>query len=91
MAALLGNIADIALIGPETAIYVQNSELPTKLRIFCGLTATDGYMLFGREKVDKFDWSMLKGKESLASGPAARRSCFSRRPCARMASIRKET
>ena len=50
MAALLGNSADIALIGPETAIYVQNSDLPTKLRIFCGLTATDGYMLFGRER-----------------------------------------
>jgi NitT/TauT family transport system substrate-binding protein len=71
LAALLANIADIALIGPETAIYVQNSESPTKLRIFCGLTATDGYMLFGREKVDKFDWSMLKGKEILGFRPGS--------------------
>jgi NitT/TauT family transport system substrate-binding protein len=71
VAALLGNVADIALIGPETAIYVQNSDSPTKLRIFCGLTATDGYMLFGRERVDKFDWSILKGKEILGFRPGS--------------------
>lgn len=71
LAALLANIADIALIGPETAIYVQNSDSPTKLRIFCGLTATDGYMLFSREKVDKFDWNMLKGKEILGFRPGS--------------------
>src|SRR5262245_29638860 len=71
LAALLANIADIALIGPETAIYVQNSDSPTKLRIFCGLTATDGYMLFSREKVDKFDWNMLNGKEILGFRPGS--------------------
>ena len=38
VAALLSNSADIALIGPETAIYVQNSDSPTKTPIFCGLT-----------------------------------------------------
>jgi hypothetical protein len=32
LAALLANIADIALIGPETAIYVQNSDSPTRAR-----------------------------------------------------------
>ena len=69
VAALLSNSADIALIGPESAIYVQNSDLPTKIPIFCGLTATDGFMLVGREKVDKFDWSMLKGKEILGFRP----------------------
>ena len=31
VAALLSNSADIALIGPETAIYVQNSNSPTKI------------------------------------------------------------
>jgi NitT/TauT family transport system substrate-binding protein len=63
MASLLSNSADIALMGPETAIYVLNSESPLKVRIFSGLTATDGYMLVGRQKVDAFDWAMLKGKE----------------------------
>jgi NitT/TauT family transport system substrate-binding protein len=71
MAALLSDGADIALIGPETAIYVQTSDSPTKARIFCGLTATDGFMLVGREKVDKFDWKMLKGKEILGFRPGS--------------------
>jgi NitT/TauT family transport system substrate-binding protein len=71
MAALLSGGADIALMGPETAIYVQNSDSPTKARIFCGLTATDGFMLVGREKVDKFDWKTLKGKEILGFRPGS--------------------
>jgi NitT/TauT family transport system substrate-binding protein len=71
VAALLSNSADIALIGPETAIYVQNSESPTKLRIFCGLTSTDGFVLIGREKIDKFDWNMLRGKEILGYRPGS--------------------
>src|SRR6476646_2919397 len=70
-AALLSNTADIALIGPETAIYVLNSDSTTKIRIFCGLTTTDGFMLMGREKVDKFDWKMLKGKEILGFRPGS--------------------
>jgi NitT/TauT family transport system substrate-binding protein len=71
MAALLSGSADIALIGPETAIYVLNSDSSTKARIFCGLTATDGFMLVGRTKVDKFDWSTLKGKEILGFRPGS--------------------
>jgi NitT/TauT family transport system substrate-binding protein len=71
MAALLGGAADIALMGPETAIYVMNSESPLKVRIFCGLTATDGFMLIGREKTDKFDWTSLKGKDVLGFRPGS--------------------
>jgi NitT/TauT family transport system substrate-binding protein len=70
-AALLSNTADIALIGPETAIYVLNSDSTTKIRIFCGLTTTDGFMLMGRQKVDKFDWKSLKGKEILGFRPGS--------------------
>jgi NitT/TauT family transport system substrate-binding protein len=70
-AALLSNTADIALIGPETAIYVLNSDSSSKIRIFSGLTSTDGFMLVGREKVDKFDWKMLKGKEILGFRPGS--------------------
>jgi NitT/TauT family transport system substrate-binding protein len=70
-AALLSNTADIALIGPETAIYVLNSDSSTKIRIFCGLTTTDGFMLMGRQKVDKFDWSALKGKDILGFRPGS--------------------
>jgi NitT/TauT family transport system substrate-binding protein len=71
MAALLGNSADIALMGPEAAIYVLISDSPVKPRIFCGLTSTDGFMLVGRQKVDKFDWSMLKGKDILGFRPGS--------------------
>ena len=71
VAALISNNADIALIGPETAVYVANSDSTTKVRIFCGLTATDGFMLVGRNKIDKFDWSMLKGKEVLGFRPGS--------------------
>jgi NitT/TauT family transport system substrate-binding protein len=71
MAALLSNSADIALMGPEAAIYVLNSDSTVKPRIFCGLTSTDGFMLVGRAKVDKFDWSMLKGKDILGFRPGS--------------------
>ena len=71
VAALLSGSADIALIGPESAIYVQTSDSTTKIPIFCGLTATDGFMLMGREKVGRFDWSMLKGKEILGFRPGS--------------------
>jgi NitT/TauT family transport system substrate-binding protein len=71
VAALLSGSADIALIGPETAIYVQTSDSTTKVPIFCGLTATDGFMLMGREKVGRFDWSTLKGKEVLGFRPGS--------------------
>jgi len=71
MAALLSNGADIALMGPESPIYVLNSDSPLKVRIFCALTSTDGFMLLGREKVDKFDWKMLNGKDILGFRPGS--------------------
>jgi len=71
MAALLSNDADIALMGPEAAIYVLNSESPVKPRIFCGLTATSGFSLISRDKVPSFEWSMLKGKEILGFRPGS--------------------
>jgi NitT/TauT family transport system substrate-binding protein len=71
MAALLSNAADIALIGPETAIYLLTSDSPTKVRIFCGLTSTDGFMLLGREKVETFDWNALRGRDILGFRPGS--------------------
>src|SRR5262249_51209619 len=51
LAIMLSNQADIALVGPELAIYVHNSDSPVKIPIFCGLISTDGWMMVGREKV----------------------------------------
>jgi NitT/TauT family transport system substrate-binding protein len=76
VAALLTNSTDIALLGPEAAIYVQNSDSPTKIPIFCGLTATDGFMLVGREPVDRFDWQQLKGHQILALRPGSTPDLF---------------
>jgi NitT/TauT family transport system substrate-binding protein len=71
IAALIGGAADIALMGPEGPIYVLTSDSPVKARIFCGLTSTDGFMLVGRTKVDKFDWNMLRGKDVLGFRPGS--------------------
>jgi len=71
MTALLSGSADIVLIGPEASIYVQNSESPVKPKIFAGLTATDGFFLLSRKPVEKFDWSMLKGKEIIGFRPGS--------------------
>jgi NitT/TauT family transport system substrate-binding protein len=76
VAALLSNSVDIALAGPETSIYVQNSDSPTKIPIFGVLTEADGNMLLGREKVDKFDWQQLKGKEILTIRPGSTPDLF---------------
>ncbi len=67
MAALLSGSADIALAGPEVPIYVLNGESPDKVRIFSGLTATDGFILMGREKPKDFSWDRLKGKDIMAT------------------------
>jgi NitT/TauT family transport system substrate-binding protein len=76
VAALLSISADIALVGPETAIYVQNSDSPTKIPIFCGLITTDGFVLVGREKIDKFEWQQLKGEQILALRPGSTPDLF---------------
>lgn len=65
-AALLSGSADIALVGPEAAIYVYNSNSSVKTKIFAGNTATDGYFLMSRAKIESFDWNVLKGKEIMA-------------------------
>ena len=76
VAALLSNSADIALTGPEVSIYVQISDSPTKIPIFGVLTEADGLMLVGRNKVDKFDWQQLKGKEILSIRPGSTPDLF---------------
>jgi NitT/TauT family transport system substrate-binding protein len=76
MAALLSDSADIVLIGPEATIYVANSESPVKPKIFSGLTATDGFLLLSRAPVEKFTWSMLKGKKVMSFRPGSAPDVF---------------
>ncbi len=68
MTALISNSADVALLGPETAVYVAaegKKDLPI---VFGQLTKRDGSFLVGRNAVpagETFDWNSLKGKDVL--------------------------
>ena len=62
MAALLSKDADIGLMGPEATVYVYQNGQENYAINFAQLTQKDGSFLLGREKVDNFDYSMLKGK-----------------------------
>ena len=65
MTALLSGSADIALMGPETNVYVEKQGGNTPV-IFGQLTKRDGSFLVGRNQEDNFDWSNLNGKHLIA-------------------------
>ena len=62
MASLLSKDAQIGLMGPEATVYVYNNGQENYAINFAQLTQKDGSFLLGREKIDNFDYSMLKGK-----------------------------
>jgi NitT/TauT family transport system substrate-binding protein len=70
-ASLLSNGSDIALTGPEVPIYILNSESPQKVKVFCAMVGADGFYLGSRKKIDRFEWSMLKGSRFLAFRPGS--------------------
>ena len=49
-------------MGPEASVYVYNNGQENYAINFAQLTQKDGSFLLGREKIDNFDYSMLKGK-----------------------------
>lgn len=63
--ALLSGQIDVALVGAETSIYVHNQGAEDPIVSFAQLTQTDGTFLVSRKKLDRFDWSMLKGSSFL--------------------------
>ena len=70
-ALILAGQADFGLAGPEVPIYIYNGESADKPLIFCALTATDGLFLVSRQKIDKFEWSMLNGKKIIGWRPGS--------------------
>ncbi len=62
MASLLSKDAQIGLMGPEASVYVYNNGQENYAINFAQLTQKDRSFLLGREKIDNFDYSMLKGK-----------------------------
>lgn len=70
-AMILSGQADFALAGPEVPVYIYNGESADKPMIFCALTATDGFFLVSRKKIDKFDWSMMNGQKIIGWRPGS--------------------
>ena len=66
MTALLSNSADIALLGPETGVYVNAQGRKNAPKIFGQLTKKDGSFLVGKIDEPNFSWTNLKDKHVIA-------------------------
>ena len=62
MTAIISGDADVALLGPETSVYVKAGGSTNTAKIFAQLTQRDGSFLIGRTK-ETISWSDLRGKE----------------------------
>jgi len=62
MTALLTDAADVALLGPETAVYVASQGRQDLPVIFGQLTKRDGSFLIGRSPEPNFEWTDLENK-----------------------------
>ena len=62
MTALLSDAADVALVGPETSIYVKEQNAKDPVCSFAQLTQKDGTFLVAREKTGAFEFADVKGK-----------------------------
>lgn len=60
-AALLSGSADIALFGPEAAVYIAREGADKKLIAFAQLTKRDGSFFVAREPMPHFTWEDVKG------------------------------
>lgn len=62
MTSVLSGESQIGFAGPEASIYVYNEGKEDYTQVFAQLTKRDGSFLVSKEKIEKFDWNMLKGK-----------------------------
>lgn len=69
MTALLAGEADVALMGPETGIYVVNEGKEDHPMIVAQLTKRDGSFLIGRSSEPDFAWESLRGKTVIGGRP----------------------
>lgn len=63
MTALLSGEADIGFMGPESTIYTYQEGNTDYAVNFAQLTQRAGNFLVSREKIDNFDWEMIRGKD----------------------------
>ncbi|MBO8163205.1 MAG: ABC transporter substrate-binding protein [Brevibacillus sp.] len=61
MTTLLSDGIDVALVGSETSIYVDQQGTDDPVINFAQLTQTDGTFLVYRKPVSSFSWDQLKG------------------------------
>ncbi len=69
MTALLSGDAEIALMGPETGVYVKNQGQENHPMIIAQLTKRDGSFLMGRTAEPDFKWENLRGKTIIGGRP----------------------
>ena len=62
MTALLAGEADVALMGPETIVYVANEGKEDHPMIVAQLTKRDGSFLVSRKDEPDFKWENMRGK-----------------------------
>lgn len=70
-AALLAGTADIALVGPETTVFIYNQDTPNKVKLFSQLTAKDGSFLMARKPSSSFKWEETRGKTIIGWRPGS--------------------
>ena len=63
MTAVLSGDADVGLMGPETAIYVYQSQKQDYAQVFGQLTKRDGSFLVARQNIANFDYSNMADSE----------------------------
>lgn len=63
MTALISGNADVALLGPETSVYVKAQGSSNSAKIIGQLTQKDGSFLIGRTEQKDFAWTDLRNKE----------------------------
>ena len=69
MTALISGDAEVALMGPETGIYVANQGLENHPMIVAQITKRDGSFLVGREAEPDFGWESLRGRSVIGGRP----------------------
>ncbi|GIP37346.1 ABC transporter substrate-binding protein [Paenibacillus sp. J31TS4] len=65
MATLLSGGIEVALVGSETSIYLQQQGTEDPAINFAQMTQTDGTFLVARKPMPGFDWNQLKGSTFL--------------------------
>ena len=75
-ALVISGQAEVGLAGPEVAIYIYNSESPDKPVMFCSINGTDGFFFVSREKIQSFDWPMLRNRRIIGWRPGSTPQLF---------------